>query len=112
MSKNSTNSIFQVRLPLFLALALAAGVIIGSSSFKISTAGAQATAKGYLKFRDILSYVDRDYVDSVDVEELSDFAISKMLEKLDPHTTYIPASEMDMARSYLEGEYDGYWRRI
>jgi carboxyl-terminal processing protease len=107
MGEKSTNSIFQVRLPLFLAVALAAGIIIGSSSFKLSTYNAQATAKGYLKFRDILSYVDRDYVDSVDVEELSDFAISKMLEKLDPHTTYIPASEMDMARSYLEGEYVG-----
>lgn len=107
MDKTSANSIFQIRLPLFLAVALAAGILIGSSSFRGSTQGAQATAKGYLKFRDILSYVDRDYVDSVDIETLSDFAISRMLEKLDPHTTYIPAAEMDMARSYLEGDYEG-----
>jgi carboxyl-terminal processing protease len=107
MAETSTNSILQIRLPLFLAIALAAGVLIGASSFKLSTYNAQATAKGYLKFRDILSYVDRDYVDSVNVEDLSDFAISKMLEKLDPHTTYIPASEMDIARSYLEGDYEG-----
>jgi carboxyl-terminal processing protease len=107
MGETSTNSIFQIRLPLFLALALAVGILIGSSSFRGSTQGAQATAKGYLKFRDILSYVDRDYVDSVNIEDLSDFAISKMLEKLDPHTTYIPATEMDMARSYLEGDYEG-----
>lgn len=107
MGETSTNSTFQIRLPFFLALALAAGILIGSSSFRGSTHGAQATAKGYLKFRDILSYVDRDYVDSVDIEDLSDFAISKMLEKLDPHTTYIPATEMDMARSYLQGDYEG-----
>ena len=68
---------------------------------------AQATAKGYLKFRDILSYIDRDYVDSVNVEDLSDFAINKMLEKLDPHTAYIPASDMEMAHSYLEGDFEG-----
>ncbi|GEO02668.1 peptidase S41 [Adhaeribacter aerolatus] len=107
MGETSTNSTFQIRLPFFLALALAAGILIGSSSFRGSTQGAQATAKGYLKFRDILSYVDRDYVDSVNIEDLSDFAISSMLEKLDPHTTYIPAAEMDMARSYLEGDYEG-----
>ncbi|MGV3588892.1 MAG: S41 family peptidase [Adhaeribacter sp.] len=107
MGETSTNSTFQIRLPFFLALALAAGILIGSSSFRGSTQGAQATAKGYLKFRDILSYVDRDYVDSVNIETLSDFAISSMLEKLDPHTTYIPAAEMDMARSYLEGDYEG-----
>lgn len=107
MGETSTNSTFQIRLPFFLALALAAGILIGASSFRGSTQGAQATAKGYLKFRDILSYVDRDYVDSVNIETLSDFAISSMLEKLDPHTTYIPAAEMDMARSYLEGDYEG-----
>ncbi|MDX5436481.1 MAG: peptidase S41, partial [Pontibacter sp.] len=52
-------------------------------------------------------YIDRDYVDTVDVEELTDFAITKMLEKLDPHTAYIPADELAMARSYLEGDFEG-----
>ena len=101
------NSAAQVRLPLYFSLFLAAGVLIGANGFKASGNNAQATAKGYLKFRDILSYIDRDYVDSVDVEDLSDLAIGKMLEKLDPHTAYIPASEMNIARSYLEGDFEG-----
>lgn len=101
------NTRTQVRLPLFISLAVAFGILVGANSFKASTYNAQGTAKGYLKFRDILSYIDRDYVDTVNVEELSDYAISKMLEKLDPHTSYIPASEMDVARSYLEGNFDG-----
>lgn len=101
------NTPFQVRLPLFIALALAAGILIGANGFKAAPENAQATAKGYLKFRDILSYIERDYVDSVEVEDLSDYAISQMLEKLDPHTAYIPASEMVMAQSYLEGDFEG-----
>ena len=105
--KARKNSPAQVRLPLYFSLFLAVGVLIGANGFKASSNNAQGTAKGYLKFRDILSYIDRDYVDSVDVEELSDLAITKMLEKLDPHTAYIPASEMDMARSYLEGDFEG-----
>lgn len=107
MSDTPKNSPSQVRLPLFLALALAGGILIGANSFKASPNNTAATAKGYLKFRDILSYIDRDYVDTVNIEELSDYAITQMLEKLDPHTAYIPASEMDLARSYLEGDFEG-----
>lgn len=107
MSDTPKNSPSQVRLPLFLALALAGGILIGANSFKASPNNTAATAKGYLKFRDILAYIDRDYVDTVNIETLSDYAITQMLEKLDPHTAYIPASEMDMARSYLEGDFEG-----
>jgi len=101
------NSPMQVKMPLLFALALAAGVLIGANTFSPSTTNPQDTAKSYLKFRNILSYIDRDYVDTVNVEELTDHAITKMLEKLDPHTAYIPAKDMAMARSYLEGDFEG-----
>lgn len=101
------NSAFQIKLPLFISLALVVGLLLGATMFSPSTTNPQGTAKSYLKFRDVLSYIDRDYVDTVDVEELTDFAITKMLEKLDPHTAYIPADELAMARSYLEGDFEG-----
>ncbi|MBB6609822.1 S41 family peptidase [Pontibacter sp. Tf4] len=105
--KRVRNSPIQIKLPLFIALALAAGVLIGANTFAPSSTNPQDTAKSYLKFRDILSYIDRDYVDTVDVEQLTDYAITEMLEKLDPHTSYIPAKDMAMARSYLEGDFEG-----
>lgn len=101
------NTPFQVRLPLFVSMALVVGLLLGATMFAPSTTNPQGTAKSYLKFRDILSYIDRDYVDTVNVEELTDYAITKMLEKLDPHTAYIPADELAMARSYLEGDFEG-----
>ncbi|CAN5920927.1 S41 family peptidase [soil metagenome] len=107
MSQEIKNTPFQIRLPLFMSLTLALGVLVGANMFSPSANNPQGMAKSYLKFRDILTYIDRDYVDSVNVEDLSDFAITKMLEKLDPHTAYIPASEMEIARSYLEGDFDG-----
>ncbi|NEM96130.1 S41 family peptidase [Pontibacter sp. BT327] len=94
-------------MPLLFALALAAGVLIGANTFSPSTTNPQDTAKSYLKFRDVLSYIDRDYVDTVNIEALTDHAITQMLEKLDPHTSYIPAKDMAMARSYLEGDFEG-----
>lgn len=101
------NSPFQIKLPLFIALALVAGVLLGATTFSPSINDPRGTARSYLKFRDILSYIDRDYVDTVDIEELSDYAITRMLEKLDPHTAYIPADEIAMARSQLEGDFEG-----
>src|SRR6185369_3410834 len=56
---------------------------------------------------EILNLIDRDYVDTVNVDELVDFSIDKMLEKLDPHTAYIPKKDIDMARSQLEGNFEG-----
>jgi len=106
-SKEIRNTPFQIKLPLFIALALMVGVLIGATTFSPSTSNPQDTAKGYLKFRDILTYIDRDYVDTVDIEELADYGIQKMLEKLDPHTAYIPADELALARSYLEGDFEG-----
>ncbi|GAB2962298.1 S41 family peptidase [Hymenobacter coalescens] len=95
------------RQPLLLGAALLSGVLLGSNPFRPSDQNSDATARGYLKFKEILSYVDRDYVDSVNAEELSDYAIKRMLEKLDPHSVYIPAKEQQQAAAFLQSDYDG-----
>ncbi|RNI28744.1 S41 family peptidase [Rufibacter latericius] len=105
--KRIQNSLFQVRLPLFLGLAMALGILLGATLFQPSSNNPQGTARGYLKFREILSYIDREYVDTVNTEQLSEYAINKMLEKLDPHSSYIPVKDITMARSYLESDFDG-----
>ncbi|KAA9333148.1 S41 family peptidase [Hymenobacter busanensis] len=95
------------RQPLLLAGALTCGVLIGANPFRPSDQNPDATARGYLKFKEILSYVDRDYVDTVNAEELSDYAIQRLLEKLDPHSVYIPAREQQQAAAFLQSDYDG-----
>lgn len=60
-----------------------------------------------LKFREIITYIDRDYVDEVDTEELVETAINEMLEDLDPHTVYIPAKDLELSKSELEGGFEG-----
>ncbi len=94
-------------MPLFLGVAVALGVLLGATLFQPSSNNPQGTARGYLKFREILSYIDREYVDTVNTEQLSEYAIGKMLEKLDPHSSYIPSKDLSMARSYLESDFDG-----
>lgn len=107
MAEPVKNSLFQIRLPLLVGCAVAFGMLIGANAFKPAGKNSQSISTAYLKYRDILTYIDRDYVDSVNTDDLSDYAITKMLEKLDPHTSYIPADEMQMANAYLEGDFEG-----
>ncbi|WP_303309879.1 S41 family peptidase [Hymenobacter sp. BT730] len=95
------------RQPALLSLALGCGILLGANRFQPSQQNPEGTVRGYLKFKEILSYVDRDYVDSVDVEALSDYAIARMLERLDPHSTFIPARDRAKAAAFLQSDYDG-----
>ncbi|MCB2406590.1 S41 family peptidase [Hymenobacter lucidus] len=97
----------QIRQPLLLAVVLACGILLGANPFRPSDQNPDGTARGYLKFKEILSYVDRDYVDSVDAEALSDYAISRMLERLDPHSVFIPAKQQQQASAFLQSDFDG-----
>lgn len=63
--------------------------------------------KSSSKFKEILTYIDRNYVDPVDVDSLTEYGISQMLEKLDPHTAYLPAKEAELAMSELQNGFDG-----
>jgi carboxyl-terminal processing protease len=94
-----------VRLPLLLGFTLAAGVLLGA--FVGGGKGASDVGRSSAKFREILQLIDNNYVDTVNTEELVDFSIKKMLEKLDPHTTYFNSKDAVAARSQLESGYDG-----
>lgn len=100
------NSEFHIRLPILLTLAVAAGILIGATMAD-GNSTKNDLISGITKLKDILMYVERDYVDEVDTEQLIDVAINTVLEKLDPHSVYIPAEELELAKSQLEGEFEG-----
>lgn len=100
------NSKFYILLPVLLAVTLAIGILTGAS-VSDSGGGKGKMLQGLEKFREILTYIERDYVDEVDSEKLVEGAINKTLSELDPHSVYIPASEAKLAKSQLEGEFDG-----
>lgn len=107
VSERIKNSKFQIRLPLFLGLALAIGMLLGSNMFGGGNANVKGIKDGYLKIKEILTYIDSRYVDTVNTEDLVDYSIEKMLEKLDPHSSYIPKKNIREAKAQLEGSYDG-----
>ncbi|WP_304237651.1 S41 family peptidase [Jiulongibacter sediminis] len=104
--KKINNSKFAIRLPIIIAITLAAGIQIGAKFFGNKSVIGDVV-KSSSKFKEILTYIDRSYVDEVDTDSLADYGIMKMLEKLDPHTAYLPAEEAELAMSELQNGFDG-----
>ncbi len=59
------------------------------------------------KFKDVLSIIQRNYVDSVDVGELTSSAIAGMLGKLDPHSVYLTPQVTELEDERFHGSYQG-----
>lgn len=88
-------------LPLVMGVVLASGIYIGTRMVAIPV------ATGNNKINDVLSYVQDAYVDTVNRAQLTDKTIEKMLEQLDPHSSYIPAADLQAANEPLEGNFEG-----
>ncbi|MBI5475517.1 MAG: S41 family peptidase [Ignavibacteriales bacterium] len=59
------------------------------------------------KFKDVLSYAEKYYVEEVDTPKLVESAINGMLSSLDPHSVYIPASQMQRVTEDFQGNFEG-----
>lgn len=104
--QDHTNNKRKAFIPLILSLTLAGGILIGAVMFGKGD-GTADIFKGALKIREILGYVENNYVDTVNTDELVDVAIEQMLQHLDPHTAYIPAKDVELANADLEGDFEG-----
>lgn len=108
MYQNSKHTII---IPLLIAVSVLAGVGIGwlihKPSQNSNPMSADITLNGDNKLLQTMSLISSLYVDSVSIDSLSELAIPALLAELDPHSVYIPASEMGDANEGIEGEFDG-----
>ena len=89
-------------LPLLLAVAFIVGFL---SSALLHRGGApSATQK---KFQTVMNLIKNDYVDEVDLDSLLEHTLPSLLTNLDPHSAYIPASELQAANEELDGAFSG-----
>lgn len=74
------------------------------SQFKrmINTFAAQSNKLTYT-----LSLLESEYVDSLSMDTIAEHVLPLIVKQLDPHSVYIPASEMQAANESLDGEFDG-----
>ena len=55
----------------------------------------------------ILDQIDKNYVDTVDNDGVTEAAIVAALARLDPHSVYMPPVELNEAETELAGNFDG-----
>ncbi len=65
------------------------------------------SSKQFQKLNQTIYAIKKLYVDTVSDSKLVEHAITGMLEKLDPHSVYIPASEVQRANEAIKGSFDG-----
>ena len=97
----------QVWLPLLFAIIMILGMLIGYRLYPdIGSSGFFKTSKR-VPVQQVIDLVNQKYVDSVNNDSLSDEAIEGMLAHLDPHSVFIPASDLGEVNEDLEGNFEG-----
>ena len=76
----------------YLIIILTLGIVLGTQIEKVFSD--DNLRDNIIKLNDVLTYTEKYYVDEVDTPKLVESAINGMLAKLDPHSVYIPASEI------------------
>jgi len=104
------NRSLYIYLPIAFAMVLIVGILTGYYLMRSSFVQNYALLRGaHLKstLTELISFINRNYVDSVDTKKLNEEAITGMLLSLDPHSVYIPASEFADANDPLMGNFEG-----
>lgn len=102
------NKKINILIPLLIAVSVAAGILIGNLLNRNSQAGFSGLNVGKSnKVSEILSYIEQGYVDSVNTAGIIEKTIPEILKNLDPHTTYIPVSDMQEVEEEMKGKFSG-----
>ncbi|MEE9406437.1 MAG: S41 family peptidase [Polaribacter sp.] len=96
-------------LPIYFSLAVIIGILIGvsfggNSSNMLSF---NKNSSQELKIKRLINFIEKDYVDTVNTEDLLDGAIKQMLGKLDPHSVYIPKENLQAVTESMQGNFVG-----
>ena len=92
-------------IPILVGISLSTGIVIGNLMknnnrfvFPVSNQN---------KITAIFNLIEQGYVDKVDINTITEKSIPKILANLDPHTTYIPAQNMQQVEDEMRGSFSG-----
>lgn len=89
------------------------GVVIGVllSMTVYSVTGSSRKFDGdydrWRKLNLILEQIQENYVDTLDMEKMTDAAVVAALSELDPHSVYLPPVDLEASETELAGNFDG-----
>ena len=94
--------------PTVIGTALAIGIFIGGKlHFNDSPEKLFTTNSKKDKLNRLIDYIDYEYVDDVNTDSIVDVAVNNILDKLDPHSVYIPKQDMEKVSEDMKGDFVG-----
>lgn len=95
-------------IPTLIAAALALGVFVGGKlHFNDTPERLFTTNSKKDKLNRLIDYIDYEYVDDIDTDSIVDVTVNSILEKLDPHSVYIPEQDMARVSENMKGDFVG-----
>ena len=98
-------------LPTLTVLGVVLGLVLGMTMSQKANAQRIVYQNGQLQLE--LSKVDRllqlmetAYVDELNIDSITDEAMTELVQKLDPHSAYIPKEDLEMVNSELAGSFN------
>lgn len=98
---NRKRNLGYILLPIALSLGVVGGIFLGKYE------AVRRLSPEQEKLQTILGLVRDQYVDNIDVDSLMEKTIPDILASLDPHSVYIPKSELTATNEELEGAFGG-----
>ena len=97
---------FNPYMPLWFAIVLIAGILAGVaiSNERISLLSFNPRPE---KLREVMTWVKKSYVDTINIGMLEEKAINGLLQGLDPHSVYINPQEFHETNDPLIGSFEG-----
>ena len=97
-------------IPIIIAISIVAGIFIGTfyaNRFSQNAPELGGIQPGTNKLNGLLRIVSDQYVDTVNMAELVEEAMPQILNELDPHSSYIPAKDLQAVNDDLAGSFSG-----
>ena len=107
------NTVRNILFPTLLAIGVVGGLFLGGmmrpnpGTNVAGYQGRQQMGSPDEKVGYTMSLIDQLYVDSVNMDSVSEIIMPLLMAELDPHSVYIPAKDLARANESLDGEFDG-----
>lgn len=92
-------------LPVIIATSIIIGILLGS--FVFGRKSGISSSDSFNKLEAILELVDENYVDSICLDSVLEKSFPDILAQLDPHSSYIPAEDLQDVNIRTEGSFSG-----
>ena len=89
-----------------ILIAMVTGVVIGLM-FASHASQEQRDTPLQEKIGEVVNLMEREYVDSIDTDSLSERLLGVMLQELDPHSVYQTARQTEKTEELIRGNFEG-----